>query len=170
MYEMKGKYSTKNIWISLVMAIIFGITGNILKSNQKYNHKSEYPMAVDINMVGKYPVDVSSGAGYFYDDVLEYRVWVHPEQGGKDLFEGEDYFLPFITYEEALSYSKKTKGAEEPLVLIRQKEWISEPKPKLYIHMKETRLTEWKVEWLEGRRRMKDSIAKFLKNRVIHGN
>ena len=36
-----------------------------------------------------------SGGGYFYDEVLEYRVWVHPERGGPDHHEGEDYFHAF---------------------------------------------------------------------------
>ena len=42
---------------------------------------------------------VVSGAGYFYDDVLEYRVWVHPEAGGEDLHDGDDYFLAFAKFD-----------------------------------------------------------------------
>jgi len=33
---------------------------------------SAYPAAVDPNRVGSYPVDTHSGAGDFYDEVLEY--------------------------------------------------------------------------------------------------
>lgn len=44
--------------------------------------KSSYPTVVDLHMVGKYPVLTKSGGGYFYDEVLEYRVWCHPALKG----------------------------------------------------------------------------------------
>ena len=31
--------------------------------------------------VGSFPAATKSGGGYFYDEVLEYRVWLHPERG-----------------------------------------------------------------------------------------
>jgi hypothetical protein len=38
-------------------------------------------LAIDPNRVGTYSADTKSGGGYFYDDVLEYRVWCNPEKG-----------------------------------------------------------------------------------------
>ena len=52
----------------------------VLIKSDKSVGPSDFPLAVDPERVGSYPVDAKSGAGYFYDDVLEYRVWVHPEQ------------------------------------------------------------------------------------------
>lgn len=56
--------------------------------------------------VGQYPSVVGAGAGYFYDEVLEYRVWIHPERGGEDKLDGNDYFYSFATYKEALIFFK----------------------------------------------------------------
>ena len=117
---------------------------------------SAYPIAVDINKVGTYPGFTKSGAGYFYDQVLEYRVWMNPPEGG------DDYYKAFPTYEEGLAYSKSTLGAEEPLVLILQREWIDEPQPGSYVRKSEERLTEWKVEWLAGSKRSPEAIDRFL--------
>lgn len=39
---------------------------------------SHYPAAIDSALVGTYPAHTKSGGGYFYDDVLEYRVWCRP--------------------------------------------------------------------------------------------
>ena len=162
----------KKIWGKLILALFVAIGlavfRNVTKPEQPIK-KSNYPIAINSKMVGQYPVEVGSGAGYFYDEVLEYRVWIHPEMGGKDIYNGNDYYQAFEAYEDALIFSKKTKGAEEPLVLIKQKEWVSEPTSNRYIHMKEIRLTEWKVEWLKGRKREKNSIDEFLKTNAIHG-
>ena len=117
---------------------------------------SAYPIAVDINKVGTYPGFTKSGAGYFYDDVLEYRVWINPPEGG------DDYYKAFPTFEEGLAYSKSTLGAEEPLVLVLQREWIDEPQPGNYVRKNGERLTEWKVDWLEGSKRSAEAIDRFL--------
>ena len=87
---------------------------------------STYPEAIDAKMVGEYPASTKSGGGYFYDDVLEYRVWCRPWLGAPDEFEGEIYYYAFPTYEEAKYFSENTQGTEEPLVLVRQLEWLSE--------------------------------------------
>jgi hypothetical protein len=123
---------------------------------------SSYPKAVDSDRVGEYPALAKSGAGYFYDDVLEYRVWCHPERGAPDEFEGEDYYYAFETYEEAMAFSEATQGSETPLVLIRQFEWINEPVTGTYIHEKGERIAEWQVQWLAGGKRGHDSIPAFL--------
>jgi putative acetyltransferase len=56
---------------------------------------SAYPVAVDTNKVETYPAWTKSGAGYFYDEVLEYRVWMNPPGGG------DDYYKAFATYEDS---------------------------------------------------------------------
>ena len=115
-----------------------------------------YPRAVNRRRVGKYPAVVHAGGGYVWDEVLEYRVWCHPESGGSD------YYYAFATYPTALAFSKKTPGAEEPLALIRQRQHINEPEPGRYIHVKKTRLTEWPVEFLSRPRRDRYTIPDFL--------
>lgn len=124
----------------------------------------QYPKAKDPHMVGEYPASAKSGGGYFWDEVLEYRVWIHPERGGEDLHEGNDYFHAFETFEAALDFSQRTAGAEEPLVLIFQREHINEPEPGQFIHVTTDRVTEWCPEWLEGSKRKDHSIAEFIAN------
>ncbi len=108
---------------------------------------------------------VKSGAGYFYDEVLEYRVWLHPERGAVPKNGGNDYFIAFSQYERALEYSKKSTGAEPPLVLIRQFEHINEPKPGVFEVVRGERIAEWRVEWLEGSKRVPGAIEKFIAGR-----
>ncbi len=125
-----------------------------------------YPDAIDPNRVGEYPALAKSGAGYFFDHVLEYRVWCHPERGAPDEFDGEDYYCPFGTYDEAYLFSTSTKGAEEPLVLIRQLEWVNEPETGVFIHEKGGRIAEWRVEWLSSGARTPGAIESFIQSRV----
>ncbi|MEB4592452.1 GCN5 family acetyltransferase [Candidatus Thiothrix sp. Deng01] len=126
-----------------------------------------YPKAIDPDMVGEYPASVKLGAGYFYDDVLEYRVWCYPELGSPDEAKGADYFRAFASYEEALAFSRTTRGAGLPLVLVRQWEWIHEPSKGVYLHEKGERLVEWQVRWLTGSRRGEDSIPAFFAARQL---
>jgi putative acetyltransferase len=121
-----------------------------------------YPPAVEPELVGTYPAAAKAGGGYVWDDVLEYRVWCHPEQGADDHDDGSDYFCPFATYSEALEFSLRTSGAEEPLALIRQMEYIDEPEPEQYVHVKQVRITEWPVELLHRPRRSEKTIPMFL--------
>ena len=53
-------------------------------------------------------------------------------------------------------------GAEAPLALILQEEYIDEPEPGKYIQVKEQRLTEWPVEFLRRPKRNEDTIPNFL--------
>jgi hypothetical protein len=121
-----------------------------------------YPNAMDEQMVGEYPAMAKAGGGYVWDEVLEYRVWCHPENGADDVENGDDYYYAFSNYEEAKECSFHTKGAEEPLVLILQKEYIDEPQTGNYIHVKEERIAEWQVEWLKRPRRTENTIPDFL--------
>lgn len=120
------------------------------------------PPAIDPKQVGKYPALTQSGGGYFYDHVLEYRVWCHPEVGTPDHDDGGDYFYAFASYDEAFSFSQSTKEAEEPLVLVQQLEWVDEPQEGQYIHKKGERITEWRVEWLADGPRKPGDIADFI--------
>jgi hypothetical protein len=115
---------------------------------------SAYPLAIDAEKVGSYPALTKSGAGYFYDEVLEYRVWINVP-------EGDDYYKAFARYEDALEFSKNTEGAEEPLVLILQKQWIDEPEPGKFFVRTEDRITEWRVEWLSNGKREPGAIRKI---------
>ncbi len=122
----------------------------------------KYPNAVVPEQVGKYAASAKAGGGYVWDSVLEYRVWCHPENGAAGLYDGDDYFYSFVTYEEALDFSQHTAGAEEPLALILQEEYIDEPDEGVYLHMKEHRITEWPVVFLNRPKRTSETIPAFL--------
>lgn len=122
----------------------------------------EYPDAVDKAKVGTYPAFAGAGGGFVWDEVLEYRVWCHPENGATDRADGNDYYYSFATHAEALSCHHQTKGAEEPIALILQREYISETEPGRYVHILEERITEWPVEFLRRPRRTATTITDFL--------
>lgn len=131
-------------------------------SETKQSGPIRYPDAADASLVGTYSAVAHAGGGYVWDDVLEYRVWCHPENGAPGLEEGNDYFYAFATYAEALAFSEATQGAEEPLALIQQLEYIDEPEPGEYRHVKESRVTEWPPEFLQRPRRTPNTIPDFL--------
>ena len=124
--------------------------------------KRSYPDVINPKLVGTYPASARAGGGYVWDEVLEYRVWCHPEQGSPDKEDGSDYYNAFATYAEALAFSRDTKGAEEPLALICQREYIDEPKPGEYRHIRKVRIAEWPVEFLRRPRRTRNTIPDFL--------
>jgi len=123
---------------------------------------SEYPEVKDPNLVGTYPAQSKAGGGYVWDAVLEYRVWCHPQPGTPEFEDGADFYYVFENYEEALNFSNSTQGAEEPLALVLQEEYIDEPEAGNYIHIKEQRITEWPVVFLRRPRRTKNTIPDFL--------
>jgi hypothetical protein len=122
------------------------------------------PIASDPKRVGTYPTLSKSGGGYFFDHVLEYRVWLSPKAGAAQVSGGNDYYVAFAQFERAASFAKATKGADEPLVLVRQLEWINEPSPGKFEHKTGERVTEWRVDWLAGNQRTPEGVAKFLSN------
>jgi len=69
---------------------------------------------------------------------------------------------PLPNTKKAEELSQSSKGAEEPLVLVRQYEWLNEPEPGHYVAEKGNRITEWQVKWLNGTKRTPDSISEFL--------
>jgi putative acetyltransferase len=123
---------------------------------------NEYPDVVDTSLVGTYPALAKAGGGYVWDDVLEYRVWCHPERGAPDEEDGSDYYLAFATYAGAAAFSECTDGAKEPLALIQQIEHIDEPEPGEYRHVKDVRIAEWPAEFLRRPRRTPNTISDFL--------
>ena len=123
---------------------------------------SRYPLAVNPSKVGTFAGPSKSGAGYFYDEVLEYRVWLHPERGAKKLADDCDYFAAFAQYEKAAKFASEVPGAEAPVVLVQQREWINEPKPGKFTWERQERVTEWQVQWLKGSHRQPNSIKDFL--------
>ncbi len=122
----------------------------------------QYPDAVDPGRVGEYPALAGAGGGFVWDEVLEYRVWCHPERGAEDLDEGSDYYYAFATYADALEFAAQTRGSEAPIVLILQREHLNEPEPGHYVHVREERNTEWPVEFLSRPRRTERTIPDFL--------
>jgi hypothetical protein len=123
---------------------------------------NNYPDAVDPSRVGTYPAEAKAGGGFVWDAVLEYRVWCHPEQDAPDEADGDDYFYAFATYAEALACSKAAAGAEEPLALILQEEYLDEPKRGQFVHVKKQRIAEWPVAFLRRPRRTTRTIPDFL--------
>ncbi len=117
---------------------------------------------MDPDLIGTYPALVKAGGGFVWDEVLEYRVWCHPENGAEDMEDGDDYYYVFDDYQEAMTFYQGCLGSEEPLALVLQEEHINEPEPGTYQHIKVNRLTEWPVEFLKGPRRNDTTIPDFL--------
>jgi len=153
--------------ISFVLLLFLGLSASAgitpAKVDRVVSGQSEFPVAIAPEKVGTYPGMVKSGAGLFYDDVLEYRVWLAPERGAERKDGGSDYFVAFAQYERALAFSKQAKGAEEPLVLVRQMKHVNEPRPGVFEVVSGERLTEWQVQWLVGSKRVPGAIEKFMK-------
>ena len=127
---------------------------------------ARFPDVLDASLVGTYPALVKAGGGYVWDEVLEYRVWCCPLRGAEDLEDGSDYYYAFASYAEALEFSNQTDGADDPLALILQREFIDEPEPDNYIHVKEERIAEWPVTFLSRPRRNDQTIPDFLERRL----
>lgn len=115
-----------------------------------------YPAVLDPAKVGTYRAQAFAGGGYVWDEVLEYRVWCHPANGDSD------YFRAFASAARALAFAKRTSGAEEPLALVLQRQYIDEDRPGQYRHVKRKRVTEWPLEFLGRPRRTARTIPDFL--------
>ena len=123
---------------------------------------NDFPAVLDESLVGTYPAATKSGGGYVWDAVLEYRVWCHPEAGADDLEDGSDYYFAFARYAEALAFADATAGAQQPSALVLQEEYIDEPNPGEYRHVRERRITEWPVTFLSRPRRTPRTIPDFM--------
>ncbi|MEM9388524.1 MAG: GCN5 family acetyltransferase [Pseudomonadota bacterium] len=122
----------------------------------------EYPAVLNPKRVGKYPARCKSGGGYVWDEVLEYRVWMSPHRGADDLEDGSDYYYAFPSYAQASAFAEEHPGADAPLALVLQREYINEPAPGEYEHIRAERITEWPVEFLSRPRRTQSTIADFM--------
>lgn len=121
-----------------------------------------FPDAIDPEAVGAYPALVFAGGGYVWDAVLEYRVWLHPPLGAEDLHGGSDYFHAFARHADGVRFSAESRGAEEPLALVLQEEYIDEPAAGEYAHLMGPRLVEWPAEFLRRPCRTPRTIPDFL--------
>jgi putative acetyltransferase len=121
-----------------------------------------FPPVLDPDRVGEYDALSKSGGGYVWDEVLEYRVWCHPERGAPDEADGDDYYYAFDDGAEAQAFADANPGTEAPLALVLQREYIDEPEPGDYRHVREERITEWPVEFLSRPRRTERTIPDFL--------
>ena len=126
------------------------------------DQRADLPPAVDASLVGKYPAAAKAGGGFVWDAVLEYRVWCHPERGAPDEADGSDYFHAFANYADALELSEGMIGAEEPIALVLQEEYIDEPEPGRYVHVRGRRVTEWPVTFLRRPKRTVRTIPDFF--------
>lgn len=159
-------------WLGLLAGALLLVACNNTKQpssfvvlrTDRHTGTSAYPLAVNPDRVGTYPPDTKSGAGYFYDEVLEYRVWLHPDKGAEHLNGDEDYCVAFAQYEPAEAFAKKTLGSEPPLALVRQLEWIDEPERGHFVPENGDRTTEWQVRWLPDGKRQAESIREFMKH------
>lgn len=124
----------------------------------------QYPTAIDPNKVGEYDEAAYSGGGYFFDEVLEYRVWCYADKSVKAIDDSNatDSYRAFATYQQALAFADNTQNAESPVALVRQLEWIDQPSRGVYIHSKGERITEWQAEWLHRGTRKTEDITEFL--------
>lgn len=83
-------------------------------------------------------------------------MWCHPQDGGGD------YLRAFSAYDDALAFAHATDGGETPLALVLQEEYIDEPTPGEYAHIRERRIAEWPVLFLSRPRRTADTIPEFM--------
>src|SRR6478736_6262020 len=135
--------------VGLLLVACSPLNGVDLPSGRAQSESSKYPTAIEPGKVGSHPALAKIGAGYFYDDVLEYRVWVLSGGGAEQGKSGHLSYTTFAQYEPALKFSKETIGAKEPLALIRQMKWINEPSPGVFEIVEEERIAEWQVAWLD---------------------
>lgn len=122
-----------------------------------------YPDAVHPELVGSYPAVQFAGGGYVWDEVLEYRVWCSPADGAEDLADGDDYYYyAFASADDAIAAAHQMGGSSEPLALILQREYLDEPTPGHFVHVRTERTTEWPLEFLSRPRRTADTIPRFF--------
>jgi len=113
------------------------------------------PKVVDPARVGTYSSLAGAGGGAVFDEVLEYRVWFK--------LDGESTYRAFATGEEAAEFSNQHDGAEPPLALVFQHEHVNEPEPGRRVLVREPRLTEWQVTWLDdAHRRTPENLRRIL--------
>ena len=129
------------------------------------DERHRIPEAVeDPSQVGSYPARRTRVAGTSGSAAVGISSRCHPDRGAIDRYDGDDYYYAFETYAEALAFSRTTDGAESPLALIRQDEYIDEPEVGQFVHVREVRFTEWMVEHLRHPRRNPNTIPDFIRS------
>lgn len=115
-----------------------------------------YPRVVDPAKVGTYSPLAGAGGGLVFDEVLEYRVWYKADD--------ESVFRAFATMEEAEAFSKRDlPKIEPPLALVLQREHVDEPAPGKRILVRQQRVAEWSVGWLDdAHRRTPENLRRIL--------
>jgi putative acetyltransferase len=111
---------------------------------------------IDPAKVGTYSPLAGAGGGFVFDEVLEYRVWFKRN--------GESVFRAFATFEEAEVFSKHDlPRIEPPLALVFQREYVEEPEPGQRFLVRQQRVTEWHVAWLDdAHRRTPENLRRLL--------
>lgn len=114
------------------------------------------PKVIDPARVGTYSPLAGAGGGFVFDEVLEYRVWFKRN--------GESVFRAFATIEEADAFSKHDlPRIEPPLALVLQREYVEEPEPGQRFLVRQQRVTEWSVDWLDdAHRRTPENLRRIL--------
>lgn len=115
------------------------------------------PKVIDPSRVGTYSPLAFAGGGYVFDEVLEYRVWFKR-------WDGQSVYCPFATFEEAQAFSKRDlPRIEPPLALVLQREYVDEPSPGQRFLVRQQRVTEWQIAWLDdAHRRTPENLRRIL--------
>jgi len=119
------------------------------------------PKVVDPARVGTYSPLARAGGGFVFDEVLEYRVWFKEKDGNST-------FRAFATFQEAQAFSTlDLPRIEPPLALVLQREYVDEPEPGRRFLVREPRITEWQIAWLdEDHRRTPENLRRILGDRA----
>jgi len=129
----------------------------------------EYPAASNPEMVGKYEAMCFAGGGLFWDEVLEYRVWIKRPGNSPQFIACPTFELAQHIHDNPREHGiEPGEYPEKPLVLIKQLEWINEPSPGSFQRKSGERIAEWRPEWLEGKKREPDTIDKFMAEHTMN--
>lgn len=127
------------------------------QADRSVSGPSAHPTVSDPALVGSYDARANAGGGYFWDRVLEYRVWFDTDRG--------DRFRAFARCEDAEAWAREFQPSPPVLALVHQVESVRGPTEEgAYEIVREPRNAEWHVAWLAGTQRGPSSIAEFLAN------
>ncbi len=102
------------------------------------------PSAVDHQKVGYYGNAESYNDGYFWDELLEYRVRCRALPNDEE----EELLYCFKDYQSAFTFYKKTPTTQELNALILQKEHITRLNRNAFKHIDTPRMVEWPAHFL----------------------
>jgi putative acetyltransferase len=117
---------------------------------------SDYPLPDDLAAVGTHAAAAARDSGVFYDDVLEYRLWVRRPATTEELM------FAFPTVEDAHE-ARTALGRDARLcVLVQQREPIERMEDGSYVQRSEPRRVEWPITWLVDGRPGEDAVQEVL--------